>query len=41
LQRLHPVRLICMHSRIVTGADLTLVQFEAPRILARVKPRLK
>tara|TARA_R110002020_G_scaffold161283_2_gene346230 strand:- start:3262 stop:4461 length:1200 start_codon:yes stop_codon:yes gene_type:complete len=40
LQRLHPVRLICMHSRIVTGADLILVQFEAPRILARVKPRL-
>lgn len=40
LQRLHPVRLICMHSRIVTGPDLVLVRFEAPRILARVKPRL-
>jgi hypothetical protein len=41
LQRLHPVRLICMHSRIIRGADLVLVQFEAPRILARVKPHLK
>lgn len=41
LQRLHPVRLICMHSRIVRGADLILVQFEAPRILARIKPSLK